>query len=282
MKALRTFLFIATAALFTLPSLYAQGKPSAPGRYELSNKASVFGLKTGPLKSEELLSPDFTIKGVAKNFRPENWLNLEAEVKFNLKANATQLQALGIGKNDKYFGPVVVTFHLLTKDPNSASGHIHLQKEVTYTDIPTDRPTYFSVLMSPVTISRLTGGTGSAKTLATEMGYEVKYKNDLIGVFSTMRGLAWWNKQSPTVTRGGDKYTLLNKNETPFAMLWWDRYPAIKTLDSTQVGESFKALVPDPEPEDGTSTPTAPTTPKGPAAPKGSATPTPTPDPSEE
>lgn len=267
MKALRTFLFIATAALFTLPSLHAQGKSSTPGRYELSKKATVFGLKTGALRAEDLLSPDLTIKGVAKNFKPENWLNLEAEVKFNLKANPTQLQALGIGEKDKYFGPVVVTFHLLTKDPNNASGHIHLQKEVTYTDIPTDRPTYFSVLMSPVTISRLTGGTGSAKTLATEMGYEVRYKNDLIGVFSTKRGFAWWDIQSPKVTSGGEKYTLLNKNETPFAMLWWDRYPAIKTLDSTQIGQSIKALVPDPEPEDGTKTPSAPKEPAAPTPP---------------
>lgn len=261
MKALRTFLFIATAALLTLPSIHAQGKPSAPGRYELSKKATVFGLKTGALRAEDLLSPDMAIKGVAKNFRPENWLNLEAEVKFNLKANPTQLQALGIGEKDKYFGPVVVTFHLLTKDPNNPSGHIHLQKEVTYTDIPLDRSTYFSIFMSPVTISRLTGGTGSAKTLATEMGYEVKYKNDLIGVFSTKRGFAWWDIQSPKVTRGGEKYTLLNKNETPFAMLWWDRYPAIKTLDSTQIGQSIKALIPDPEPEDGTTTPNEPAAP---------------------
>lgn len=260
MKALRTFLFVATAALFTLPALHAQTAPASSAKQELSSKAKVFGFKGAPLKAEELLSPDFTIKGTAKNFRPENWLNLEAEVKFNLKADPRQLAALEIGEKDKYFGPVVVKFYILVKDPNNASSRVRLEKEVTYMDIPTDRPTYFSVLMSPVTVSRLTGGVGSGKALPQEMGYEVRYNDDLIGVWSTKRGLSWWNVENAKITSDTQgRYRILNKSETPFAMLWWDRYPSIKTVDSTKLDESMKSTktlinIPDPEPEG----PTAP------------------------
>lgn len=36
----------------------------------------------------------------------------------------------------------------------------------------------------------------------------------------------WWN--APTVSDQTAKYPVLNKNETPFKMLWWDRYAEIE------------------------------------------------------
>ena len=39
----------------------------------------------------------------------------------------------------------------------------------------------------------------------------------------------WW--QSPTMQRT-NKYPLLDKNETPFKFLWWDRYLEIESEPS--------------------------------------------------
>lgn len=186
-----------------------------------------------------MLSPDLAIRGVAKNWKPEKWATFEVE-NFTMSVKNQARTALGIGKKDLFIGPVLVSFYMHVKDPNS-SGLILLKKDITYVDVPLTKPTNFSVYLSPVTIANLTGGSGAFR--AERYGYEVKYGQDVIYRWSSDPSKNdWWNIATTSVTRDEGKYPLLNKDETPFAMLWHDRYPSIKKIDSTALGNTIKEI----------------------------------------
>lgn len=240
MKTAHFLFFFIGAALLSTGAVQAQANrdtvPLGP-----SNKA--FSFKEKRIKTEDLPSPDFTVRTVAKNWKPEKWHHLEVE-NFQLDVKDDRARGvLGIGKKDLFIGPVVVSFYMHVKDPNATSGRaplMLLKKDITYVDVPLNKPTCFSAWMSPITIANLTGGTGSFRP--ERIGYEVKYKGEPIYRWSSQQR-DFWNVQSASVVRDdNNKYPILNKDETPFAMLWYDRYPPIKKVDSTALGETIQKL----------------------------------------
>ena len=44
---------------------------------------------------------------------------------------------------------------------------------------------------------------------------------------------AWWNVSSPSISRS-DTVPLLNKSETPFANMWWDRYAEVSEAGASR------------------------------------------------
>ncbi len=255
MKTARILFLLAAGLLFSPTLVQAQAdKPVVP----LGRSAKAFNFKDNKIKLNTLLSPDVQIKGVNKNYKPEKWLEMEVE-NFDFTVNDAARKALNLSPNDQFLGPVVVSFYVHVKDPNPQNGKktlLLLQKDITYIDVPINKATCFNVLISPATITRLTGGTGNLKF--ERMGYEVKYNGDIIYRQVGKGKNDWWNVESPSVAKDVSKtYPLLNKNETPFAMLWWDRYPTIKPVDSTEISSAFNKLQATEEDseEEGTITP---------------------------
>jgi len=62
--------------------------------------------------------------------------------------------------------------------------------------------------------------------LRTLLGVEVLVNGEKVGQAAEKKPDKWW--EAGSLSDQSDKFPLLNKNETPFAMLWWDRYAEIQ------------------------------------------------------
>jgi len=156
-------------------------------------------LKIGKIKAEIVKTPDFTIKsGPEKRSKIGEWL--EIEVEFETKAEEID----------------EITFDFTIQ----FEGRL-LTGQVTHVNIPKGREHYTVMYISPRTLEKLTGG----KTVTAG-----NVQNVWVGA----------SKQGQVIDReaikkveipNGPKLTglILNKSETPFAPLYFDRYEAIKT-----------------------------------------------------
>jgi len=79
--------------------------------------------------------------------------------------------------------------------------------------------------MSPSMIKRISGGERAGKSIVEAVGLEVSYGGRVVGEQSTKGDLKKWIN-APSVSKT-EKYSLFSKNETPFNILWYDRYAEI-------------------------------------------------------
>mgnify|MGYP001479670561 CR=1 FL=1 len=96
-------------------------------------------------------------------------------------------------------------------------------------NVPVGEDVYSSVYLSPAAILRITG-SDRAKGSVSHIGGEVLVNGTSIQsnkerFFTSKDKIGWWT--SGKLSRY-DRIPLLNKNETPFKFLWWDRYAEIK------------------------------------------------------
>ncbi len=70
-------------------------------------------------------------------------------------------------------------------------------------------------------------------------GVVVEYNGKIVATYSSERGKMekWWTIQSPSIVETS-YYPLLNKDETPFSVYWYDRYPEIMRPNSQQAAPS--------------------------------------------
>jgi hypothetical protein len=146
--------------------------------------------------------PEFTYTGAqqyAANQR-ERWL--EVEVEFAAAPEFTDELTL------KYF--VLVNGKLLTG-------------EVTHVNVPAGRENRSVMYVSPRALARVLGNRAltpnSVQNIAVQIVQQASVKSEL----SQDRAQPQWFASMPAVAGA-----VLNKNETPFAPLYWDRYEQIK------------------------------------------------------
>jgi hypothetical protein len=162
--------------------------------------------------------PDFQITKIAPNFisspqfaytgaeqyqtdQRDRWL--EVEVIFSAAPEFTDELSL------KYF--ILVNGKLLTG-------------EVTHVNIPAARENRSVMYVTPKTLQRLMLGRPITSNVLQNVAVQVMQQGALKSEFSLNRAPAQWYASIPQI--GG---LVLNKNETPFAPLYWDRYCQIKT-----------------------------------------------------
>lgn len=191
---------IAAAALIAPHAAFAQGQAQV--------EAPVF---------DALPSPELNV-GKNKAFRPKEWLEMEAKLKIPAQ-NAEQ-------KKVGYLDEVVVKWYVVIKN-QEGKGYWLLSKDITHINVPVDEDIYSSCYLSPSTIKRITGNDRAGKSSVDRVGIEVMVNGVKAGEQSTQGKPGWWNSSSPNISRS-DKFPLLDKNETPFKLLWWDRYAEIK------------------------------------------------------
>lgn len=99
-----------------------------------------------------------------------------------------------------------------------------LTGEVTHTNIPAGRDNRSVMYVSPHTLARFSDNrpvtTNSFQNIAVQIVQQGTVKDE----FSLVRAPVQWFAAIPQVSG-----FVLNKNETPFAPLYWDRYEQIKT-----------------------------------------------------
>ena len=96
--------------------------------------------------------------------------------------------------------------------------------EVTHVNIPAGRSLYSVMYVAPRTINRLLAGKTFSAGAIENVAVQMLRKGQLLAQESWKpAGSPNWFQSMPQVSG-----MVINKNETPFAPLYWDRYEAIK------------------------------------------------------
>jgi hypothetical protein len=99
-----------------------------------------------------------------------------------------------------------------------------LTGSVTHIDIPRGRDLYSVMYVSPRTIARILNGAPLTSNDIQDVGVQIVSKGQVLVTksYKTRGDQQWW-QNLPQVNG-----KVLNKNETPFGPLIWDRYEQIK------------------------------------------------------
>lgn len=170
---------------------------------------------------DDLPSPEFS-GGKQKSFKPKDWLEIEAKLKISLSPEP----------KSKTCEKLTVKWYVAVKNPEKPSSYLLLTKDIEHVNVPLDEDIFCSVYLSPASIKRLTGFDKGGKNAVEFVGYEVLVNGEKVAA-ETNKGSAgvggkpaWWNAASDKISRS-DSVPLLNKSETPFSTMWWDRYAEV-------------------------------------------------------
>jgi hypothetical protein len=98
-----------------------------------------------------------------------------------------------------------------------------LTGEVTHTNIPAGRTNRSVMYVSPRTLVRFSDNRPFTANSFQNIAVQIVQQGAVKGELSLVRAPAQWFATMPQVSG-----FVLNKNETPFAPLYWDRYEQIK------------------------------------------------------
>jgi hypothetical protein len=99
-----------------------------------------------------------------------------------------------------------------------------LTGEVTHIDIPRGRDLYSVMYVSPRTIARILNNRSLTSLDIQDVGIQLVSKGQVLTTksYKAPGEEQWWQNQQQVTGK------VLNKNQTPFAPLIWDRYEQIK------------------------------------------------------
>lgn len=184
---------------------------SAFAQLELS-KQNAFDV--GKPDFDNLQSPDVPT-GNSKKFSPKDWLECEVKIK---------VKKLGTTPDDKYLDQFKVNWYVVVKGQDG-KGYM-MTKTITHVNLPIDEEVLVSDYLSPNSLSRITGKVRAGKGDLEAIGGEIEYGGEMVGFFSHGERAGWWRKELKNIERT-EKFPLLDKSQTPFAPLWYDRYAEI-------------------------------------------------------
>ena len=168
---------------------------------------------------DDLPSPEFS-GGKQKNFKPKDWLEIEAGMKLQMSP----------APKSKTAERVMVKWYVAVEHPDKRNAYLLLTEDITYVNVPLDEEVFSSVYISPASVKRLTGDDRAGKKIVYAVGYEILVNGVKLAEMSSKGKPGWWNSGSGNISRS-DTVPLLAKNETPFVNHWWDRYAEILIED---------------------------------------------------
>jgi hypothetical protein len=150
-----------------------------------------------------ITSPQFTYTGAEQFVANQRDRWLEVEVEFTSTADFSDDVTL------RYF--ILVNGKLLTG-------------EVTHTNVPAGRENRSVMYVPPPALARVMNNRPMAPNSIQNIAVQIVQQGSLKDEQSLVRGgPPQWYKGIPSLAG-----LVLNKNETPFAPLYWDRYDQIK------------------------------------------------------
>ena len=99
-----------------------------------------------------------------------------------------------------------------------------LAGEVTHTNVATGRENRSVMYVSPRALARFSGNRPVTPTAVQNIAVQIVQQGAIKSELSIVRAPAQWYAAMPQVAG-----FVLNKNETPFAPLFWDRYEQVKS-----------------------------------------------------
>jgi hypothetical protein len=164
---------------------------------------------------DDLLSPQFN-GGEQKKFKPKEWLEMEVAIKLQMSPVPPSKTAERI----------LVKWYVAVENPDKKGTYLLLTKDITHVNVPLEEEIFSSVYLSPSSVKRITGSDGGGKKAVYLVGYEVLVNEEKIAQETSKGKAGWWNTPSSKISRS-DTVPLLDKSETPFSSMWWDRYAEI-------------------------------------------------------
>ena len=205
MNALLRISFSISASAFALVALLSSGSASGQAAKAVIEKPSF----------DDLPSPEFA-GAKNKSFKPKDWLEIETKLNLSLSPEPVS----------KTCDKVTVKWYIAVKNAEKSGTFLLLTKDIDYVNVPLSEDIYCSVYLSPSSIKRLTGLDRSGKSAVEYVGYEVLVNGEKVAQETSKGKVGWWSMASDKISRS-DKVPLLNKAETPFAPMWWDRYAEV-------------------------------------------------------
>lgn len=183
--------------------------------FQSSANAQAYKAEPSKPTFDDLSSPDFNV-GKTKKFSPKDWLEIEASFKLQMAPEPPSKTA----------ERVMVKWYVSVEHPDKKGAYLLLTKDITHVNVPLNEEIFSSVYLSPASIKRVTGKERAGKSVVYLVGYEVLINGEKVAEESNKGKPGWWNTASDKISRS-DTVPLLNKMETPFASMWWDRYAEI-------------------------------------------------------
>ncbi|MFD2257915.1 Amuc_1102 family pilus-like protein [Luteolibacter algae] len=177
--------------------------------------AQAFKVEASKPAFDDLPSPEFS-GGKQKSFKPKDWLEIEASFTVQMSPEPPSKTAERI----------LVKWYIAVQHPDKKGSYLLLTKDITHVNVPLNQEIFSSVYLSPASISRLTGSDRGGKGAVELVGYEVLVNGEKVAQETNKNKVGWWNAASDKISRS-DSVPLLNKAETPFSNMWWDRYAEI-------------------------------------------------------
>ncbi len=162
---------------------------------------------------DDLQSPEFS-GGKQKSFKPKDWLEIEAKLRVSLAPEP----------KSKTCERLTIKWYIAVKNPEKSGSFLLLTKDVEHVNVPLEEEIHCSVYLSPASIRRLTGSDGGGKKAVEYVGYEVLINGRTEAKETSKGKVDWWTSASLSKS---DTVPLLNKSETPFSNMWWDRYAEV-------------------------------------------------------
>jgi len=163
---------------------------------------------------EDIVSPD--LGGSKNGFKPKEWLEIEAKIKVDMSPLP----------RSKTADRSLVKWYVAVENPDKQGTYLLLTKDITHVNIPLGEDVFSSVYLSPSSVRRLTGGDRAGKSLVYAVGYEVLVNGVKVAAETSNLKVDWWNSASDKISRS-ETVPLLDKSESAFAHMWWDRYAEI-------------------------------------------------------
>lgn len=164
---------------------------------------------------DDLPSPQFA--GVKnKRFSPLNWLEIEAKLNIQMSPEPVT----------KTCDKLTIKWYIAVKNRDKPGTFMLLTKDIEHVNVPVGEEVYCSVFLSPASLRRITGSNTGGKGAVEYVGYEVLVNGEKVAQGTNKGKAGWWSVASDKISRS-DAVPLLNKSETPFRDMWWDRYPEI-------------------------------------------------------
>jgi hypothetical protein len=176
--------------------------------------AQVFRVEGDKPAFEDISSPKL---GDSKNgFKPKEWLEIEASIKVDMRPEP----------RSKTANRILVKWYVAVENPDKQGTYLLLTKDITHVNIPLGDKVFSSVYLSPSSVRRLTGGDRAGKSMVYAVGYEVIVNGIREFAETSDLKIDWWKSPSTKISRS-EVVPLLDKSESAFAHMWWDRYAEI-------------------------------------------------------
>ena len=127
---------------------------------------------------------------------------------------------------------ITVKWYIAVANPEKRGTFLLFTRDVEHVNIPTGEEIYCSAYMSPASIRRILGEARNPEKAVEVVSYEVILNGTPMAYGTSNKRFkqGWWDGSSDKLIRSS-VVPILDKSQTPFSIMWWDRYAEVAPKD---------------------------------------------------